>query len=545
MPVLTYQAQQYDCREGESVLDALTRQGVTMPFSCRSGICQVCVRRCARGNTPARAQAGLRESLRAAGYFLPCRCLPESDLVIEPPRADELYAPAIVHAKQRVAQNVVRLLLEPGVPFAYRPGQFVNLRRPDGLTRSYSLASLPDDYFLELHVQRKVNGAMSNWIFDSLNVGDPVELQGPQGECCYRAGNEAQPLLMIGTGTGLAPLLGIARAALAAGHRGDIHLYHGAHATRGLYLGAALELMAARHPNLHYRPCVSGGESGESIPERRAHAVALAAHRDLRGWRVYLCGHPAMVREAQRVARAAGALPDDIHADPFVMKNLRREPRENIRPAPEPSCEPRPDPAPGNGAGPDAGMWTALHDGELLRAILDDFYARVYDDPRLSSFFHGVTRQRAIEKQYLFLRQQFTGEKVYFGDRPRNVHHWMVVSDELFDYRERLMEDCLRRHGLAEHLIERWLAFEESFRADIVKGEAWKRTVGGVEQPVEGFGEVVIGSATLCDSCGSEIAAGTTVRYHLRLGSVYCPSCMERKAQAPDGTDGARAGMKA
>lgn len=174
---------------------------------------------------------------------------------------------------------------------------------------------------------------------------------------------------------------------------------------------------------------------------------------------------------------------------------------------------------------PDAEMWQALQQGALLTDLLEDFYTKVYADARLAPFFHGVTKQRAVEKQFLFLRQLFTGEKVYFGDRPRNAHHWMVISDELFDYREHLMESCLRAHGLPEYLITRWLAMEESFRSDLVKEAPWKRVMGGVELPVEGFGETVVEVGTLCDSCGGEIDAGTPVRYHLRLGTTYCPGC--------------------
>lgn len=175
---------------------------------------------------------------------------------------------------------------------------------------------------------------------------------------------------------------------------------------------------------------------------------------------------------------------------------------------------------------PDPEMWQALQEGELLNRILDDFYGRVYEDERLAPFFEGVTRQRAIEKQFLFLRQLITGEKVYFGDRPRNAHHWMVISNELFDYREQLMLDCLRRHGLAEPLVQRWRAMEEQFRADIVKEEPWKRKMGDVELPVDGYEETVLDVGSLCDGCGAEIDAGVAVRYHLRLGSIYCPTCM-------------------
>jgi hypothetical protein len=87
------------------------------------------------------------------------------------------------------------------------------------------------------------------------------------------------------------------------------------------------------------------------------------------------------------------------------------------------------------------------------------------------------------------------------------------------------MESCLRRHGLAQPLIERWLAIEESARPDIVKTKPWKRVVGGVEQPIEGFGEARLEVGTLCDACMREIAPGEQVRYHRFLGATYCGNC--------------------
>ena len=179
---------------------------------------------------------------------------------------------------------------------------------------------------------------------------------------------------------------------------------------------------------------------------------------------------------------------------------------------------------------PDPEMWAALDEGRLLNPIFEDFYSLVFDDERLAPFFHGVTQRRAMEKQVSFMRQLFTGEKVYFGDRPRNAHHWMVISDELFDYRESLMLDCLRRHGLPEHLVQRWRDVEETFRDDIVKDKPRNRKMGDVELPVDGYGETVLEIGSLCDGCGEEVDAGVNVRYHLRLGSIYCPTCMDSQA---------------
>lgn len=174
---------------------------------------------------------------------------------------------------------------------------------------------------------------------------------------------------------------------------------------------------------------------------------------------------------------------------------------------------------------PDPGMWEALGQGEGLLMILTDFYSRVYADDRLAPFFDGVTMDRAIEKQFLFLRSIFTGERVYFGNHPRNAHHWMVISDELFDYREDLMEGCLRRFGLADELVGRWRAVEEVFRRSIVKDRAWRRRIGGQEIAVDGYGTDVLCVGSLCDSCQAVLAPGSTVHYHLRTGKLLCVNC--------------------
>lgn len=174
---------------------------------------------------------------------------------------------------------------------------------------------------------------------------------------------------------------------------------------------------------------------------------------------------------------------------------------------------------------PNPELWAALGNGDGLRDILTEFYGRVYEDPKLSTFFEGVTLDRAIGKQYSFLMEIFTGQKVYFGERPRNAHHWMVVSQELFDYRERLFEECARAWGLADQHIRYWLAVHEVFRRQIVKEAPIPKKVRGVSLPLEGHEWLVLTVGSLCDGCQGVLAPETRVAYHLRTGRTYCQAC--------------------
>jgi ferredoxin/truncated hemoglobin YjbI len=172
----------------------------------------------------------------------------------------------------------------------------------------------------------------------------------------------------------------------------------------------------------------------------------------------------------------------------------------------------------------DPQLWEEVG-GPKMRAVLEDFYREVYADPQLAPFFDGVTQQRLVEKQYSFLRQLMTGERVYFGDRPRNAHHWMVIPAALFEHREGIMRRQLIAHGLNESQIARWMRLESHYRRDIVKAQPWPRRVGGVDLPLDGYGKQVLDEGTLCDHCGDALDAGTEVQYHLRLGRVSCPQC--------------------
>lgn len=175
---------------------------------------------------------------------------------------------------------------------------------------------------------------------------------------------------------------------------------------------------------------------------------------------------------------------------------------------------------------PDAEMWAALNEGRLMMKILTTFYTQVFADDILRPYFANVTQQRVIEKVYSFHYQMFTGEKVFFGERPRNAHHWMVISDDIFEHRQQLMQQALEQHGLAQHLIQRWLSYEENYRDEIVKNKPISKILFGEEVNYEGFESLVMEFSTLCDSCESEINVGDTVRYHKRLGTVYCAKCI-------------------
>lgn len=174
---------------------------------------------------------------------------------------------------------------------------------------------------------------------------------------------------------------------------------------------------------------------------------------------------------------------------------------------------------------PNPGMWEALDKGVRLGKILDEFYSLVFEDPKLSPFFESSTQQRARDKVYLFMKAIFTGEKCYFGERPRNAHNWMVISNELFDYRSKLLEGVLRQNGLTDERVKQWLAVDDVYRKQIVKSTPLAKKIDGVELPTEGYQSDIVEIGTICDACEGSIDAGSKISYHLRTGKTYCTNC--------------------
>jgi CDP-4-dehydro-6-deoxyglucose reductase, E3 len=319
MPAITYEDHSYSLGEGESVLDCLAREGHDIPSSCRSGVCHSCMLRATSGDLPAAAQKGLKDAHRAQGYFLSCCCHPEGDLTVA--RADDATqkVSARVLRKEALNDRVLRVVLETDEPLDYFPGQFVNFSRPGGLVRSFSLASVPalgDE--LEFHVALVLGGSMSGWLHNEAAPGDPLELLGPLGNCFYVSGNPEQPLFMLGTGTGLAPLYGIVRDALHQGHSGPIHLFHGALVASDLYLTESLRELDSKHENFTYHACVRDEPGEEWMEQGAVDTLALETISDLKGWKVFLCGNPDLVKQVQRKTFMAGANMKDIHADAFL-----------------------------------------------------------------------------------------------------------------------------------------------------------------------------------------------------------------------------------
>jgi len=311
MSTLFYNDDVISTSDGESILDTLTRHSHEISSGCRSGVCQSCIMIAEAGTPSPQSQQGLSEPQKQLGYFLSCQCIPSEDMRVAQVDNQSLRTDATVIDKTLLSPDVIRLRLQ--AELNYLAGQYVTLWREDGVGRSYSLASLPEqDDFLEFHIKVIESGQFSPWVKETLNVGDSIQIQGPVGQCIFTA-MPAQPLLLAGIGTGLAPLYGILKQALSQAHSGSIHLVLGAREAAQFYLVDELTALATQHAQLTLHFISQDNQRHQDI-----YQFCQQTFPDLKPFRVFLCGADSFVQKMRKQCFLSGAGMSAISADSFL-----------------------------------------------------------------------------------------------------------------------------------------------------------------------------------------------------------------------------------
>ncbi|MEV6836992.1 ferredoxin--NADP reductase [Streptomyces sp. NPDC051133] len=198
--------------------------------------------------------------------------------------------------------------------FAYRPGQFLTLKLPgaDGgaVARCYSLASSPHTGEpMKVTVKRVAGGYGSNWVCDHLTAGDELEVLPPAGT--FTPESLDGDLLLVAGGSGITPVLSIAKSVLVAG-RGRLALLYANRDESSVIFRDELRELADDFPGrlvvIHWL------ESLQGLPAADRLTPALAPYA---GREAFVCGPEPMTDAVERALRALGAPADRMHRERF------------------------------------------------------------------------------------------------------------------------------------------------------------------------------------------------------------------------------------
>jgi phenol hydroxylase P5 protein len=317
------------CRDDQPILEACLRQGVNLPHACTHGTCGTCKAEVLDGSVDLgdASAFALLELERTEAKALICTATPRSDVRIEADVQEEdgvTFHPVRdftgrVAALQDCASHTRRLLIDLDHDIVLNPGQYVQVAIPGrGVTRSWSVASPPGQpRTIELHVKRTPGGlGTDGWVFASLAVEDTVQLTGPYGRFFLREAR-TEPVILIGGGTGLAPLKAMVRHVLETGTAHQLFLYHGVRTRADLYDAEFFTDLQQRFPGqFRYRPVLSD-EHVDGFAHGLVTAAVEADFPTCQGHTAYLCGPPPMVEAALKMLMRKRLFPRDIYREDF------------------------------------------------------------------------------------------------------------------------------------------------------------------------------------------------------------------------------------
>ena len=260
--------------------------------------------------------------------------------------APKFHRLRVADLRRETADTVsLSFAVPPALAGAYRfaPGQYLTLRATiagEELRRSYSICTVPEDGELRIAVRRVDGGRFSTWVNEALRPGDPVDVMTPTGR--FGAAALADPAglhVAFCAGSGITPVLPVARAVLAASPASRFHLFYGNRTGADALFRAELAALKDRHLGrvsvLHVLsreeqdlPVLNGRLDGARVRRLLPAMVPPAeiAH-------AHVCGPATMIDEVAGVLAEFGLPPARLHTERFVSA-------EGGRPRPRPPVAP-------------------------------------------------------------------------------------------------------------------------------------------------------------------------------------------------------------
>ncbi|MFZ4289612.1 FAD-binding oxidoreductase [Variovorax sp. HJSM1_2] len=237
-----------------------------------------------------------------------------------------LWTPASVESTERLSPRIVHIRLRPQTWRQPRAGQHVDVRltAEDGYQaqRSYSLLSPPElESFYDLAIERLDDGEVSPYFFDVAQPGDEVEVLGPVGGHFVWPTDQVRPVLLVGGGSGVVPLLSMAQHRTALRDpQPPMTLVYAAREMAELILWPALQALE-QQSGFTTRLVLSRASTAPRPQDKvgRIDAAYLASVLQPLGQSplVYVCGSNGFVETVVQALLALGVPPADIRTERF------------------------------------------------------------------------------------------------------------------------------------------------------------------------------------------------------------------------------------
>jgi len=220
-----------------------------------------------------------------------------------------------------------KFIADPIVRFAYLPGQFITLHAEINNqleNRCYTLSSSPSrPDLISITVKRVEGGLFSNWLHDSFAVGSSIECTKASGVFHLHSASPTK-LLLLSAGSGITPMLSIARYITDLSLNIDIQFHHSARTDEDLICFEELQLLADAHTNLHLscnftRQTTAANCAIEHYSGRLSTAMLNQFSSDLCEREVFVCGPDEFMASAKALLTQSGLPGSQYNEESFVI----------------------------------------------------------------------------------------------------------------------------------------------------------------------------------------------------------------------------------
>jgi toluene monooxygenase electron transfer component len=324
----------FPCAADDSVLRAALRHGLGFPYECNVGSCGNCKFELLEGPVQSNwPQApGLSDKDKQRQRWLGCQTRPTGDLQIKL-RTDAKYVPlhmplrtdARLQSSHAITHDLHEFRFELQHPMTFASGQYALLQLP-GVTgaRAYSMSNTgASTRQLEFQVRRVPQGAGSAALFDQLRIGDNVQIDGPFG-MAYLRQDAPRDILCVAGGSGLAPMISLARGAFASASLASrrLHFVYGARMPQDVCGEAMLQSLPAWSQRGRYDAAISGLPPDQALPDGRLRGFVHEVVEHLVGDRltqmeIYFAGPPLMAQSLLKLLVERKVPMEQVHFDQF------------------------------------------------------------------------------------------------------------------------------------------------------------------------------------------------------------------------------------
>ncbi len=330
---------EFEVEDGETVLNAAFRQGISLPHGCKEGQCSACKCNLIEGDVEMLKYStfALSDPEKEQGGILLCRTIAYSDMEVELLNFDEELLSKSIAVKEykgritgieRLTHDIRAIEIALSAPMKFWAGQYADItvttKTGETITRSFSMANTPEQTEkLQFIIKKYPEGRFSAELDGGgIDVGAEVTVRGPFGSC-FRREDRDGAMILVAAGSGMSPIWSILRDHIASGENRPVHFFYGARTQADLFYLDRIRELTEQHDNITFTPVLShAGDDGtwngargfvHEVVKQKLEELGIEGEGD-----VYACGPPPMIDALSPVLFMQDFDPDRIHFDKFT-----------------------------------------------------------------------------------------------------------------------------------------------------------------------------------------------------------------------------------